>query len=162
MHAGDVLKYGNLTLLSSIDGLTTEECAVGGVCGWWSVKEIIAHLTSHELVLVDVITALLDGGPTPNLDQYLEDRMAFNDVQVEMRKGKSYAHVLDEYRGAHFQVMALVERAGEELLHRSGALPWYGAEYDLEDYLAYGYYGHKREHSAQINVYRDALTAKKV
>jgi hypothetical protein len=161
MHAVDVLKYGNKTLLSTIDGLTAEECGVGGVCGWWSVKDIIAHLASHELVLVDVFTSLLAGGPTPTLDVYLKDWMSFNDAQVDLRKGKSYAQVLDEYQRAHAQVMALVARAGEELLHRSGSLPWYGAEYDLEDYLAYGYYGHKREHSAQINVYRDTLKAKR-
>ena len=160
MHAVDVLKYGNLTLLASIDGLTAEECTVGGVCGWWSVKDIIAHLASHELVLGDVLTGLMDAGPTPTLDQYLKDWKAFNDLQVDLRKGLTYAQVLDEYRGAHERVMALAARVSEDLLHRNGILPWYGAEYDLEDYLAYGYYGHKREHSAQINVYRDTLKAK--
>jgi hypothetical protein len=40
---------------------------------------------------------------------------------------------------------------------QNGALPWYGAEYDLEDFIAYSFYGHKREHTAQINVFRDAL-----
>jgi hypothetical protein len=160
MHAVDVMKYGNLTLLSAIDGLTTAECAVGGVCGWWSVKDILAHLASHELVLGDVLTGLLDAGPTPTLDQYLQDWKAFNDVQVDLRKDMTYAQVLDEYKYAHERVMALAARVSEDLLRRSGILAWYGAEYDLEDYIAYGYYGHKREHSAQINVYRDTLKAK--
>jgi hypothetical protein len=38
-----------------------------------------------------------------------------------------------------------------------GLLPWYSAEYDLEDYITYAFYGHKREHCAQIAVYRDTL-----
>jgi hypothetical protein len=160
MHAVDVLYYGNKTLLTTIDGLTAEECAVGGVCGWWSVRDIVAHLASHELVLADVLTGLLDAGPTPTLDAYLADWMGFNDTQVELRKGLSYAQVVDEYKHAHERVMALMARLSGEMLHHTGLLPWYGAEYDLEDYLAYGYYGHKREHSAQINVYRDTLKAK--
>jgi hypothetical protein len=160
MHASDVLKYGNLTLLSALDGLSTEECAVGGVCGWWSVKDIVAHLASHEVVLVDVLTGLMGGAHTPTLNQYLKDHMAFNDDQVDLRKRMSYAQVMGEYREAHTQVIALIARISDELIHRSGVLPWYGAEYDLEDYLAYGYYGHKREHSAQIMVYRDSLKAR--
>ncbi len=157
MHAMDVLKYGNRTFMAALDGLTPEQCAVSGVCGWWSVKDIVAHLASHELVLVDVLSGLLDGGPTPTLELYLNDRRSFNDDQVDLRKEKTYAQALDEYQRAHAQVMERIGRASEQLLHQTGILPWYGAEYDLEDYLAYGYYGHKREHSAQINVYRDTL-----
>jgi hypothetical protein len=160
MHAVDVLYYGNKTLLSTIEGLSAEECAPGGVCGWWSVKDIIAHLASHELVLGDVLTGLLDAGPTPTLDLYLADWAAFNDNQVAVRKGMSYAEVVKEYQHAHERVMALMVRISDDLLKHTGALPWYGAEYDLEDYLTYGYYGHKREHSAQINVYRDTLKAR--
>jgi hypothetical protein len=159
MHATDVLYYGNKTFLAAIDGLSAEQCAVGGVCGWWSVKQIVAHLASHELVLADVLTGLMDAGPTPTLDVYLADWMGFNDAQVELRQGLSYAQVLDEYKHAHERVMALMARVSDEMLQHTGLLPWYGAEYDLEDYLAYGYYGHKREHSAQINVYRDTLKA---
>jgi hypothetical protein len=157
MHAFDVLKYGNRTFMAALDGLSAEDCAVGGVCGWWSVKDIVAHLASHELVLADVLTGLLDAGSTPTLGQYLKGHLTFNDDQVDLRKNMSYSQVLDEYRAAHERVMALMVRVSDEQLQKTGLLPWYGAEYDLEDYLAYGYYGHKREHSAQINVYKDTL-----
>ena len=40
---------------------------------------------------------------------------------------------------------------------QAGLIDWYGAEYDLEDFLIYSYYGHKREHSAQIEVFKDLL-----
>ena len=39
----------------------------------------------------------------------------------------------------------------------TGFLPDYGEEYDLQDYIAYAFYGHKREHSAQIAVFRDGI-----
>jgi hypothetical protein len=30
-------------------------------------------------------------------------------------------------------------------------------EYSLDDYIVYSSYGHKREHGAQINVFKDTL-----
>jgi hypothetical protein len=42
---------------------------------------------------------------------------------------------------------------------KPGTLPWYGPEYALDDFIVYSYYGHKREHSAQINVFRDQLAS---
>ena len=44
-----------------------------------------------------------------------------------------------------------------EVLRRPGTLPWYGAQYALDDFIVYQYYGHKREHTAQINVFKDLL-----
>ena len=43
------------------------------------------------------------------------------------------------------------------LLREVGTLPWDGEDYALDDFLVYGYYGHKREHSAQIAAFRDRL-----
>jgi hypothetical protein len=52
MNALDVLKYGNLTVLRTIEGLPHSEWDTPDVCGVWSVKEIIAHLASFEDILV--------------------------------------------------------------------------------------------------------------
>ncbi len=38
-----------------------------------------------------------------------------------------------------------------------GTLPWYGMEYALDDFIVYTFYGHKREHSAQIAAFGDLL-----
>ena len=43
-------------------------------------------------------------------------------------------------------------------LREPGSIPWYGEEYALDDLIVYQYYGHKREHSAQIEAFRDAAT----
>jgi hypothetical protein len=34
-------------------------------------------------------------------------------------------------------------------------ISWYGEEDDLEDFAAYEFYGHKCEHSVQVNVFTD-------
>jgi hypothetical protein len=38
---------------------------------------------------------------------------------------------------------------------KEGILKWYGAEYDLEDFIVYTFYGHKREHCGQIATFSD-------
>jgi len=44
-----------------------------------------------------------------------------------------------------------------DAMRQAGTLPWYGLEYALDDFLVYAFYGHKREHSAQIAAFRDRL-----
>ncbi len=155
MNASDILKYGHLTVLRTIDGLPKADWETSGVCGYWSVKDIIAHLASFEHVLVDVLNSFLEGGPTPYLDKHNDRAYNFNDSEVALRHGKSADEVLSEYSATQAKTMALVAQIPEETLRRPGTLPWYGLEYALDDYIVYAYYGHKREHSAQIGVFRD-------
>ena len=158
MNAYDVLKYGNLTLLKTIEGLPEADWMAGGLCGWWSVKDIMAHLTSFEHVLVQVLTSFLGGGPTPTFDQYTSlNGDQFNQVQVGLRKDKTPAEVLAEYHDRQACTMTLVAQIPPETLRQPGTIPWYGMEYSLDDFITYAYYGHKREHSAQIAVFRDQI-----
>ena len=83
--------------------------------------------------------------------------MGFNDKQVEMRKDASAADVLAELNGAHETVRAQVAEIPADTFRQTGTLPWYGAEYSLDDFIVYTYYGHKREHAAQIAAFRDHL-----
>lgn len=159
MNALDVMKYGNLTVVHALAELPFAHWEAGGVCGVWSVKNIVAHLTSYEWVLADILRELTGSGPTSHLDAYRRTGMAFNDDQVNSRKGLSAQESLAEYGAAHADVTALAPTISPELYRKAGTLPWYGAEYALDDYIAYAIYGHKREHIAQVNVYRDRLKA---
>jgi hypothetical protein len=156
MNAVDILKYGHQTVLRTLDGLPEAEWETGGVCGVWSVKDIMAHLASYEHMLVEVLNTFLGDEQTPYLDQFRAGQ-GFNDAQVALRKDNSAAQVLAEYEEVHARTMALVAQIPEETRRRPGTLPWYGMEYALDDLIVYQYYGHKREHMAQINVFRDGL-----
>jgi len=159
MNAVDILKYGNGTVLQTIDGLPEAAWETPGACGVWSVKDIIAHLASYEHVLVEVLTTFLGGGPTPYLSKFTAPGGGFNDIEVAARKGKSVSDVLGEYSDTHAQVMELAARIPVETFRETGTLPWYGMEYALDDFIVYTQYGHKREHSAQIAAFRDHLTS---
>jgi hypothetical protein len=156
MNAVDILKYGHLTVLKTIEDLPHDTWSTGGVCGVWSTKDIIAHLASFEHVLVEILSSLLDGGDTPYLKQYTAGP-EFNDVEVHKRQHLTPEQVLAEYNDTQAETMTLAARLTPEFLRQNGTLPWYGAEYSLDDFIVYTFYGHKREHTAQINVFKDTL-----
>jgi hypothetical protein len=82
---------------------------------------------------------------------------AFNDAQVALRAHHMPGVVLEEYETNVAQALELARAVPDELFRRNGLLAWYGAEYDLDDFIAYMFYGHKREHAAQIKLFRASL-----
>jgi uncharacterized protein (TIGR03083 family) len=157
MHALDVLKYGNLTVLHALKRLPDEDWHTPHVCGVWSVREIIAHLASFEYALVDALSVARGQPIGPHLAEMLRDGQAFNDKQVSARAGLSPAETLAEYEKVQAQTMELTAALPSNLFYNTGFLPAYGMEYDLEDFIAYSFYGHKREHAAQVMVFRDGI-----
>lgn len=162
MNTIDVLKYGQQTILRTVEGFPASGVEIPGACGFWTVKDIIAHLTSYELLLVDVLSPFAGEPATHYLDRKATLGEQFNDAEVRARQGKTMKEVLDEFNAAYTRVMALAGRIPPEKLGQTGTIPWYGLEYSLEDYIVYTFYGHKREHSAQIAAFHDLLDGKTV
>jgi len=159
MNAHDVIRYGHETVLTAIDGLPKDDWLTPGVCGVWSVKDIIAHLASFEVALVDVLRSLTGETSTPMLQTFIETYPQFNDEQVELRRHNTADEVLAEYIDAYERAAALLPEISPELRRQNGTLAWYGDQYDLDDFILYTFYGHKREHCAQISVFRDTLSS---
>lgn len=161
MHARDVLMYGHRTVLNELQGINERDTYKTGACGVWSIKDIMAHLASYEQVLVELLRSLTADEPvdTPNLDRYRSTRK-FNDEQVAQRAEMSFDAVVDQYKQTHERVWELMADFPQDMLKQTGLLAWYGEDYDLEDFLIYSFYGHKREHSAQIAAFKDRLSGK--
>ncbi len=158
MNTQDVLKYGHLTVLHTLAGVPESGWDGEGVCGFWSVKNIVGHLASYELALVDVLKENLGRGPTPCLDELRQaDPEVFNNSQVERRQDQTAEQALAEYNAAYAAVQNLAPLASDGLFREAGLLPWYGLEYAIDDWIVYQFYGHKREHMAQVNIFRDKL-----
>lgn len=158
MNAVDILKYGDSFLHGTLKGVPLEAWETGGVCGVWSVKDIMAHLTSYEALLTDVLSGFLGSSEMPTLQSLLQNgHDAFNAAETGARRSSSPADVLQEYQAGHARNMELAAQIPADTFRQVGTLPWYGAEYSLDDYIVYSFYGHKREHGAQIDVYKDRL-----
>ena len=157
MNASDILMYGNRTVLMTIADVPEVEWDTGGVCGIWSVREIIAHLASFEHMLVEVLNLFLGEEQRPYLKSWAKSGQQFNDNQVAKRKTYSWEKVLNEYKTVHALTMELIAQIPVDTRRKVGTIPWYGAEYALDDLIVYAFYGHKREHCSQINVFKDKL-----
>lgn len=160
MNASDILKYGDSFFKGALDGVPEGELDTPNVCGSWSVREIVAHLTSFEPLLNEILNDLIEPNsiPTPLRDVLMEDQLRFNDEQVALRQGRSLEALLAEYEAGHQRNMELIARVPEATLRDATAINWYyGGGYSMDDFLVYTYYGHKREHGAQIDVFKDML-----
>ena len=156
MNINDVAEYGHQTVLQTVEGLPDEAWTQDGVCGVWSVKDIIAHLASFEHVLVDVVHTLADDEATPYLDAFADPD--FNDAQVAKRSHLTPSAVMAEYVETQESAAALLAKIPPKRCREAGALPWYGEQYSLDDFVVYASYGHKREHCAQIKLFRKRLS----
>jgi hypothetical protein len=159
MNASDILKYGHLTVHQSVEGLTDSEWTQRDVCGWWSCKDILAHLASFEQVLIEVLASFTDGAPMPTVERMGRDPQAFNDTEVAARESWSASAVVAEYDALYARTLALIADIPAEVLRQPGTIPWYGDEYALDDLIVYQYYGHKREHMAQVDKFKDEFRA---
>ncbi|MBA2468482.1 MAG: DinB family protein [Chloroflexia bacterium] len=157
MNALDVVRYGHQTLLDTLGNCSVDEVTRPGACGIWSIKDIVAHLASYELVLIGIFDELEGGGPNVMLDRYRDQGIPFNDGEVAARIDWSFDDVLAELNAAHTTVLERLPSVSPERLSLVGAIPWYGDAYALDDLIVYMYYGHKREHAAQVTAFRDAL-----
>jgi hypothetical protein len=155
MNIVDVLRYGDGTVHQTLTGLPADSWQTAGVCGYWSVKDIMAHLASYEQVLTETLNEFLGGGETPTRQRMLTMGDNFNDSEVNARQHRSSQEILKEYQTAVACNLDLVAQIPPDKLREVGTLPWYGMEYSLEDYVVYAFYGHKREHSAQIAVFKN-------
>ena len=157
MNAHDVLTYGHLTLLASIDGVDPDNAAIPGACGVWSIKQLVAHLASYEAVFADILATELGATTSPRLDRFLELGERFNDTAVAERDDLTFDQTITEYSRCYEDGMASLASIAPERLCEPGTLPWYGSEYALDDLIVYQQYGHKREHSGQFGVFRGTM-----
>jgi hypothetical protein len=158
MNASDILKYGDSFLTQALNEVAQDYWNINGVCGVWSVKDIMAHLVSYELMLTDVLNLVMGVDTPATTYTSLMTDPAFNDNFVGDYQKYTSQEVLDEYHRLHAQNLAMIEEIPLEKRRQLGVVPNYGDAYDLEDYLVYSFYGHKREHGAQISVFKDSLT----
>ena len=55
--------------------------------------------------------------------------------------------------------MTLVPRIPADRWREVGAIPWYGPDYALDDLVVYLMYGHKREHTPQLEAVLERTVA---
>lgn len=157
MNAPTILFYGNKTVEDSIRTLTAQEWTTVGATSAWTPKDVIAHLTSYELLLEEALGHEVDGRAMALIDRMGKSEASFSDTEVAARKDAPVDAALKEYREATERVAALAAKIPAERFREVGTIPWYGAEYSLDDYIVYAIYAHKREHMGMLRLFLKRL-----
>ena len=157
MNVVDMMRYGDGTLMGSIERFPADKFEIPDMCGWWSAKDILAHLTTSEKLCAEVLDNIVSGAHIATLDEWAQHGSDFNDVTVRQRQAMSLDEILAEYRGHFDRMMALARQISPETFRKNGTIPWYGEDYCLDDLLVYTNYAHKREHAGQLDIIGDRL-----
>jgi hypothetical protein len=152
----DILTYGQRAVDELIDRLEPGDWDALAL-GTWTTKDLVGHLGAFEVRFVEILTVFLGEKPATSLNGIPVG--VFNDDQAAVRRGWSVETIVAELRDAHAEAMTLVLRIPADRWRAVGAIPWYGPEYALDDLVVYLMYGHKREHTPQLEAVLERTVA---
>jgi hypothetical protein len=134
----------------SYAGLSQAVLLTPGVTKAWSVKDIIAHVTTWEEEALKHLPAILEGRKPPRYSIVYGGIDAFNALMTAKKANLSLAEVLEQQEQVHRRVVEVVERAPEDAL-----VP----ETRFRRRLRLDTYGHYPKHAAAIRQWRERFTS---
>ena len=97
----------------SYAGLSESELQEPGVTGAWSVRDIIAHVTTWEEEALRHLPHVLHGEKPPKYSVTHGGIAAFNAQATEQKKNLSIREVLKQQDNVHRRLIALIEERDE-------------------------------------------------
>jgi hypothetical protein len=85
-----------------------------GVAGSWSVRDILAHVTSWEEEALKHLPLVLKGGKPPRYSMTHGGINAFNARMTEQKKGFSLSEVLRQLDDTHRRLIDFIESVPED------------------------------------------------
>ena len=101
----------------SVAGLTDAQLMEPGVMGDWSVKDILAHVSTWEEEALKYLPLIISGERPPRYVQY-GGIDAFNAQMTERKRGLALADVLGQLDATHCRLIAYIQSVPEEQLTR--------------------------------------------
>jgi hypothetical protein len=105
-------------LRESYTGLSEEELMKPVVTGNWSVKDIIAHVTSWEEEALKHLPLILRGGKPPRYSVTYSGIDAFNALTTEQRKNLSLSEVLRQRDETHLRLIKFIKSVPEDQIFK--------------------------------------------
>jgi hypothetical protein len=131
----------------SYAGLSEAELLEPGVVGAWSVRDIIAHVTTWEEEALKHLPGIAEGRRPPRYAVTYGGIDAFNALVTARKKDLPLAEVFRQQAAVHRRLVALIKRASEDQL---------GSETRFRRRLRLDTYGHYAVHTAAIMRWRTA------
>lgn len=135
---------------SSYEGLSEPDLVRPGVTKAWSVRDIIAHVTTWEEEALAHLPGILEGRRPPRYSVTYGGINAFNALTTARKKRLTLDEVFRQQATVHRRLMALVCRVPEEALR---------SESRFRRRLRLDTYGHYPLHAAAIRRWRASRPA---
>jgi hypothetical protein len=100
----------------SYAGLSESRLLEPGVSGDWSVRDILAHVTTWEEEALKYLPLLLAGGKPPRYSVEYGGIDAFNALMTERKKNLSLSDVRKQQDDTHQRLIAFLQTAPEDQL----------------------------------------------
>ncbi|HEY3204502.1 MAG TPA: DinB family protein [Thermoanaerobaculia bacterium] len=133
----------------SYAGLSDAELLEPGVTGGWSVRDILAHVTTWEEEAIKHLPLILEGGKPPRYSVKYGGIDAFNALMTERKKSLSLSEVLRQRDETHRRLIDVIQNAPEDQFLR---------ETRFRRRLRLVTYGHYPKHAAAIRKWRRRAT----
>jgi hypothetical protein len=101
---------------ASYAGLSESEILEPGVTGRWSVRDILAHVTTWDEEALAHLPSILEGKRPPRYSVAYGGIDAFNALMTKRKQHLSLPEVLRQLDDTHRRVVELVERVPEDQL----------------------------------------------
>ena len=118
-------------LQTSYAGLSAEQLLEPGVVGDWSVRDILAHVTTWEQEALNALPAIRRGERLPRYSQLYGGIDAFNALMTRRKCRLALDEVLRQHAAVHADLLTLIgalsdieTASGTRLYRRLGADTW--------------------------------------
>ena len=137
-------------LKAAYAGLPDSAMTEPGVTGAWSIKDIIAHVTSWEEESLAHLPLVLEGGKPPRYSVTYGGIDTFNALTTERNRSLSLSEVLRQRDDTHCRLIEFIRRVPEEQFSRETRFRWR---------LRLDTYSHYAKHAEAIQKWREQRPA---
>jgi len=142
-------------LQAALDGLTEEQMHQPGVVGEWSIKDILAHITACQTLLIATLFKA-EKGVTPDMTEGGTTVDQQNEKFYREMKDRSFDQVWDDLDASYHQILSRLEGWKEKDLFDPKRFKWMQGQ-PFAEYIAGDSYEHYAEHAVQIREWRKTI-----
>jgi hypothetical protein len=130
----------------SHQGLSDEDLMEPGVTGSWSVRDIIAHVTTWEEEALKYLPMILKGDTPPRYSVMYGGIDAFNALTTKQKQNLSLPETFREMKNTHRRLVDFIKNVPEDQIR---------TETRFRHRLRADTYSHYPKHAAAIRRWRD-------
>lgn len=112
----DKIEKAWLSFNEAFAGLAEEDLTAGGVTGEWSVKDILAHVTTWEEEALKTLPLILRGERIPRYADVYGGLDTFNALKSAEKRTLTLEEVVRALEDTHRQLMTFVRDAPDEAI----------------------------------------------